>query len=390
MILNYFKTAWRSLVRFKLTISVSLFGLFLGVTCFLLLSTYILNEIRYDRFHDKADRIVAVNMSYKSPADADFVSTTLTPTAVVPVAKREFSEVEEAARIYNYGTREVKVNNVLFTEKDMVIADEGFFRIFSFNFIEGDPGEALKDPYSVVITSSTAKKYFGPGPALGKAIIINEDNWKVSGVIEDIPPYSTLQFNILGSYSSDPRATSEVWNSANDRSYLLLNPASKTQDLQQKIDKYVSSRFSEEFKAGFKFQLQLQPLTQVHLYSVDSNDNNVIYLYILSVIAILLLIIACINFTNLMTAKSSERLREIGVRKVLGAKRVNLIFQFLTESAIVNFIALTLAVIAAHLLLPSFNNFTGLSIGVGTWQEDEFVLFLIFLFTSMTLIAGTW
>jgi putative ABC transport system permease protein len=318
MLKNYIKIAWRNLWKNKMTTSLSLFGLILGVACFMLLSTYILNELRYDRFHEKADRIAYVNLNYKSPSDAEAVHTPRTPTAVVPVAKREFAEVEDAARIYRYNSREIKVDNKNFIEKNMVLADGSLFNIFSFHFIAGNPASALQRPNTMVVTQATAQKYFGKEPALGKSILVNDNAWQITGVIEDIPSYSTLQFDIAGSYNSSERSKTEAWGSANDISVLLLKSSDQIISVQQKFNTYIKDLFKADFEAGYTMWLDLEPLAQVHLSSTASG-NLLTYLYILGAIALLLLVIACINFTNLMTAKSSERLREIGVRKVLGA-----------------------------------------------------------------------
>ncbi|MDT0678609.1 ABC transporter permease [Autumnicola musiva] len=389
MIRNYFKIAWRSLWKNKMTSFISLSGLVLGITCFMIMATYIFNELRFDRFNEKVDRIVYVNYNYQSPSDAEPTHTANTPTAVVPVAKRSFSEVENAARVYNYENREIQVENKNFTEKNMVLADKALLDIFSFNFIAGDPQKALDNPNMLVITQTTALKYFGKGKALNQNILINGEIWKVTGIIEDHPPYSTLNFDLVGSYSSISRSKTEVWNSANDSSFLLLKSVDQLEAVQQKFNAYIKEQFPTDFEAGYKFWFDLVPLTKLHLSSTASG-NLVTYLYILGVIALLLLIIACINFTNLMTAKSSERLREIGVRKVFGAERKNLIFQFLAESAIVSFLAMCIGLGFAYLLVPAFNSVTGLTISITSWNLSYFLITCTVLFVFITLLAGIW
>ena len=389
MLKNYIKIAWRSLWKNKITTSVSLFGLILGIACFMLLGTYILNELRYDRFHEKADRIAFVNLNYKSPSDAEAVHTPSTPTAVVPVAKREFTEVEDAARVYRYNSRDIKADNKNFTEKNMILADEALFTIFSFHFIAGDPATALQHPNTIVITEATAQKYFGTSDALGKTLLINEKPWQISGVLEDIPPYSSLEFSMVGSYVSNERSKTESWSSANDLSFLLLKSPDQVEKVQQQFNTFIKNRFKSEFESGYNIWLDLTPLKQVHLSS-NASGNLVTYLYILGFIALLLLVIACINFTNLMTAKSAERLNEIGVRKVFGAERKSLIVQFLAESALITFFALAIGLAIAYLLLPSFNSITGLNIGVASWKLSYFLLTILVLFACTTLLAGLW
>ncbi|RFN60286.1 FtsX-like permease family protein [Marixanthomonas ophiurae] len=390
MIRNYFKIAWRSLLRNKLTTGLSLFGLVLGVACFLLLATYILNELRYDHFHEKADRIVFANFNYQSPSDVTAEHTQLTPTALVPVAQREFSEVEEAVRVYKYNNRKVVVENQKFDEKKMAIADASLFNIFSFTFIEGNPANALEEPDNLVLTRSTAKKYFGDEKALGRIVTINDKSKKVSGVIEDIPSYSTLKFDLVGSYNSSEKSKTESWSSANDWSFLLLKDAEQTAGVQKKLNQYIETLFHDDFPSGYKIWVGLDPLKRVHLHSQVSSGNALTYLYIFSGIAILLLLIACINFANLMTARSSERMKEIGIRKTLGAGRSNLMVQFLAESAIVTGISLSIGIVFAYLLLPAFSQFVAAEIDINTWNLTYFISAISLLFFVITVIAGAW
>ncbi|MEH6656817.1 ABC transporter permease [Leeuwenhoekiella marinoflava] len=389
MLRNYIKIAWRNLWKNKMTTALSLFGLILGVCCFMLLGTYILNELRYDRFNVKADRIVAVNYNYKSPSDEEAQHTRYTPTAVVPIAIREFHEVEDATRIHNYDSREIEVNNKHFTEKNMILSDASLLNIFSFIFLSGNPETALRDPNSVIITQAIAAKYFEDKSALGESILINDKIWNITGVVEDNLPYSSVQFDLLGSYASSKRSKSEVWHSANDYSYVLLKKPEQLTQLQQKFNSYIKKQFEEDFKAGFTMWLDFVPLKEVHLSSSASGSLKT-YLYILGAIAVLLLIIAGINFTNLMTAKSTERLREIGVRKVLGAMRKSLITQFLAEAAVVTFLAISVGTALAIMLIPSFNKITGLNISLVSWDISYFILTLVILFISTTALAGLW
>ncbi len=391
MIKNYFKIAWRSLSRSKTISIISIAGLALGIACFLLLDTYILNELRYDRFHLKADQIMRVNYSYKTADDPEPVNTEVTPTAVVPVFKRAFSEIEDGVRVYDYAYKPVSIQfkDKNFNEKSFLLADASFFKIFSFNFLSGNPATALSNPNNVVITASTSKKYFGEENPLGKTLNIDSKPWQISGVIADVPPYSQLKFDFLGSYSTLEDSKTEKWNSANDVSYFLLKSAGQQQSLQNKINAYVKNQFADDFKSGRKTWFELEPLKQVHLYS-KAATGNIKYIYILSAISILLLLIACINFINLITAKSSERAHEIGVRKVLGAERKQVFLQFIAESGIVTMIAILIGLVIARLALPYFNLFTGLSLSIKTWNGGWLISTLGILFLLITFIAGTW
>ncbi|RYE23964.1 MAG: FtsX-like permease family protein, partial [Sphingobacteriaceae bacterium] len=392
MIKNYLKNAWRSLQRDKTISIISIGGLSLGIACFLLLGTYILNELRYDRFHAKANRIVRVMYSYKSADDPEASNNAVTPSAVVPVFKRTFSEIEDGTRVFNYAYKPIAVQlkNKTFNERNFLVADASFFKIFSFNFVTGNPATALLNPNSVVITASTAKKYFGSENPAGKTLTIDQKAWQVTGVIANIPPYSQLKFDFLGSYSTLERSKTEQWSSANDVSYFLLKNGGPVPELQKKMNAYVQNQFPEKFTSGNKFWFELEPLTRVHLYSKTGSGKNIKYIYILSAIAVLLLLIACINFINLITAKSAERAHEIGVRKVLGAERKQIFFQFMAESAIVTLIAIFIGLFVSALALPIFNRYTSLDLSIRTWNGTWLFSILSLLFLLITAIAGTW
>jgi putative ABC transport system permease protein len=390
MIRNYFKTAWRSLWRNKLTSVISVVGLGFGIACFFLLTTFILNEWRYDRFHKKADRIAFVNFSYKSPSDAEPVHVAVTPTAVVPAAKRAFPEVEDGVRVYDYGNRTVYWKDKAFNEKKILMADAAFFNIFSFRFLEGHPVTALKEPHSFVISQSTAKKYFGDEPALGQILKVDTTGWQVTGVIEDVPSYSTLNFDMIGSYVTLSRSKKEEWGSANDLSYLLLKNADQREPLQRQLNDYVRKQLPEEMQAGYEVKFELVPLTRVHLYSKAAAQGNVKYLYVFGGIALLLLVIACINFTNLFTAKSVQRSSEIGLRKVLGAEKKSIFIQFMMESAVITLVALTIGILLSLLVFPLFNQLIGLELSLKVWNAFYLTLILTVLFITVSFLAGAW
>lgn len=391
MFKSYLKTAWRSLWHRKTTSVISLAGLALGVACFFLLGTYILNELRYDRFHQNGKRIVFASLHYQAPSDAEAVRTPLTPTALVPVAKRQFAAVESGTRVYAYHHATVAYGDRLFSEKHVWMADSAFFDLFSFPFLEGDPHTALRSPHSIVITQSMRRKYFGDAPALGKVLTIGKDPWQITGVIEDVPPYSSLQFDMMGSYVTLPRSKTESWSAANDLSFLLLRSPGQREAVEQGLNRYLREKFPEEFKSGYRFGFDLVPLEGMHLDSrVVPGAGSREYLSIFGGIAILLLLIACINFTNLVTAKSADRALEIGVRKVFGATRRTLFLQFMTESALITFFALVTGLLTAYIALPFFDRLTGLSLSTRTWNVFYLGGLFTGLFLAITFLAGAW
>jgi len=398
MIKNYLKTAWRNLAQNKVTSFISVAGLAVGIGCFLLLSTYLLNELRYDRFNVNADRIVRIINNYKAPDDAEAKTTALTPTAPVPVFKLTLPEVEDGTRVYAYsGDRpaSIQYGDKLFNERGMLVADESFFKIFSFKFLKGDPATALSRVESVVITQSIAKKYFGDEDPMGKVMTINNKrNMLVTGVIEDVPAYSQLKFDMMGTYAMLDRSKTRQWDSANDYSYLLLKPGTNAQTLEKNINAYLDNQSKNERQAGYKTWYTLEPLTRTHLYSTAKDNlepsGNIKYIYILGSIAVILLLLACINFLNLVTAKSIERAHEIGVRKVMGALRGQLFIQFITEAGIITFASLLGGVLLAWVCFPGFSSFTGNQLGFGIWNASWLIAALLVLFVAVTLIAGTY
>ncbi|MET3499335.1 putative ABC transport system permease protein [Mucilaginibacter rubeus] len=394
MIKNYIKTAWRNLVINKVTSLISIAGLAVGIGCFILLATYLLNELRYDRFHVKADRIVRVVYNYKSSDDAEAKSVSVTPTAPVPVFKQQLQEIEDGVRIYRYNNP-VQYQDKLFNEKRFFLADEPFFKIFSFKFLKGNAATALRDPSAVVITASTAKKYFGNEDAVGKVLKVNnKQNMMVSGVVEDVPEYSQIKFDMIGSYAGLEHAKTRKWDSANDYSYLLLKPGVNMASVEQKMNNYVAELFKDDFRQGHKMWFKLEPLTNVHLKSAATYpltpSGNIKYIYILGAVAVILLLLACVNFLNLVTAKAIERGHEIGVRKVMGAARTQLFVQFIIESAMITLVSLLGGLFLADVSFKWFSDFSGQQLGFQTWNISWLVMAVAALFVAVTFLAGTY
>ncbi|QJD98182.1 FtsX-like permease family protein [Mucilaginibacter robiniae] len=398
MIKNYLKAAWRSVLHHKTTSLISIVGLALGVTCFLLLATYLINELRYDRFHQFADRIVRTDMNYKAAGDAVTNSTALTPTAPVPVFKQEITEIEDGVRIYDYsgsGPASVKYKDKLFNETPMLVADEAFFKIFSFKFLAGNPATALANPQSVVITAAVAKKYFGDENPISKVLTVKGiRDMMVTGVIENIPAYSQIKFDLMGTYSMLDRSKTREWSSANDYSYLLLKPGVDYHQVERKMNAYVKGLFKNEQAEGGKNWYTLEPLTSIHLHSKVGDAleiaGNSTQVYILGMIACILLLMACINFLNLVTARSVDRAREIGVRKVMGAVKGQLFTQFMMEAALITAISIILGVATAGLSFGWFSNFAMRQIGFSTWNIAWLVVLLFGLLVLVTFLAGIY
>jgi putative ABC transport system permease protein len=364
VIKNYLKIAWRNLQQKKLLAVINILGLATGIACCLLIAMYVFHEKSYDRFHKNADRIVRATMEISY--NGKVTSVAVTGTKVLPEFKRVFSEVESGVRTYPVNAT-VQIGDRFFTEKQFVYSTPEFFDVFSFKLLEGHPSEVLSKPNQLVLTVSAAKKYFGNEHVVGKIIRINNKNdYVVAGMAQDCPENSQIKFNVLASWSSlsDPVYHEESWMDASHYTYLLLRKPGMEKALEKKIHDYFKSQ-NEGYRVPGKSYLAIntQPLTDVHLKAIveggfEPGGNNR-YVYIFSVVALLVLIIACANYVNLATARASERAKEVGVRKVIGASKRQLFFQFISESIITAMIALLIGVLLVKFLLPAFNTIAG-------------------------------
>ncbi|WP_353181276.1 ABC transporter permease [Parapedobacter lycopersici] len=372
MLKNYLKTAWRNLIRQRVFSAINIVGLAIGLATCLLISLFVIDELSYDRFNEKADRIVRV--VFKGTVRGGAINEAHVMPPVAQALKAEYPEVEEATRIRRAGKPFFEVGDKLFYEEETAFADANIFDVFTLPMLHGNPKTALNEPYSVVITEDVAKKYFGKEDAVGQEIRIRDDNMplKVTGVIKNIPRNSHFHFDLFASMASFPNANSTSWMESEFFTYLVLRPGYDYKTLETKLpavfEKYISPQFPEAFgmsytdyrKAGNEIGLRLQPLTDIHLHSDFAYDlsapGDIRYVYIFGAVALFMLLIASINFMNLATAGASKRAREVGVRKVLGSGRRVLAYQFLTESILIVFISLLLAIGIVVAALPLFNH----------------------------------
>ncbi|WP_121355038.1 ABC transporter permease [Flavisolibacter nicotianae] len=362
MLRNYFKIALRHLQKNKLYALVNIFGLSIGIASCLLIGLYIWHELSFDRFHKNADRIARVTWQYNF-GDAENKTAT-TGTRVGPDFQRHFPEVEAYVRLLKY-PRVVRYENAMFDEKAFLYADSAFFSLFSFPLLKGDPKTVLAGPDKVVITASAAKKYFGNEDPVGKTVNVGgTKDFVVTGVAKDAPAASQIRFDFVGTFSSLGAAKEEKWNEANYVTYLLLQDEKSVPVLQNKIDAYIRNIAKNEMQlTGPQYMAyHLEPLTRVHLHSeLDGFEpnNNILYIYIMAAVAVLILLIACVNYTNLSTAQSARRSAEISMRKVMGAGRGQVFRQFIIESFLLTLLAVVLALLLSALFLPAFNRLAG-------------------------------
>jgi putative ABC transport system permease protein len=366
MFKNYLKTAFRNLGKNKLYSGINIIGLTVGLAACLLIGVFISHELSYDKFNANAERIVRATMEYKR---AETVNTTATTgTKVGPQFKRTFPAVEEYTRTFiSHGI--IKYGEKIFDEQRILFADEPLFKIFSFNLEEGDALSALDAPDKIVLTRSMAKKYFGSNSyrnAINKTITVFGKDMKVSAICEDVPQNSQIKFDFVTQFFHlGNHVKTEKWWEANWITYLLVRDKKDIPLLQQQIAGYMKTsevRTDAKLEGNDYLTYHLEPLKTVHLRSSLAGfepNGNITYIYMFGVIAILILIIASANYTNLATAQSTGRGNEIGMRKVLGASKKQVFFQFIGESTVITFLSAALALALSIFLIPYFNNITG-------------------------------
>lgn len=391
MIRNYFKIAVRNLFRNKIFSTINIAGLTTGLTCCLLMVLYLQHELSYDSFNEKGDRTVRVIMEYgfngSTPNKGNYTST-----KVLPSFKRNFPEVEDGVRI-DPTARLVKYGDKLFNEKNFVYADSTFFDIFSFKLLKGNASQVLKAPKMVVLSATAAKKYFGNEDPVGKSLLIGsmQDAYLVTGVAEDCPSNSQIKFDFLASFSSYGTAQEETYFNANYTTYLLLKQPSSIASMQGKILPFMQRELSEQ--PGVYINYELEPLKKIHLYSSYDAivpNSNIMYVYIIAGVALLVLIIACFTYINLSTARSVERAREVGVRKVSGAYRMQIFWQFICESLIIVTVSMLISICFAYFLLPAFNQLADTQLLFKNIAQPNVILASLILVLAIALLAGSY
>jgi putative ABC transport system permease protein len=393
MIKSYLKIAWRNLRKNKLYSFINIIGLTIGIVSCLLIGVYIKHELSYDRFNQNADRIVRVTMEYNHGGASQQMSAT--GTKVGPQFKRMFPEITDYVRLYK-SSKIIKYNNLLFKEENFLYADPSFFKIFSFKLIKGSIADMLSSPDKIVITQSTAKKYFNDENPIGKTLKAGDQNFTVSAIAADAPSNSQVKFDFLVPFNIMSHAKDEQYYGANYITYLLLKNKGQILPLQQKIKDYMKVVDKSELKLeGSQFlTFYLEPLTRVHLYSNLPGDlepaGSIVYIYILIIVAVLILIIACVNYVNLSIAQSAGRGAEISIRKVMGAGKPQLFTQFIGEALLITAIGIILSIGVAYVVLPYFNQVSGMQFKYAVFFDPMIIISLILLAVIIGLSAGAY
>src|SRR5882724_6383523 len=409
MFRNYLKIAFRSLRKSKGFTALNIIGLAAGLGVCLLIVLYVTDELSYDRYNVNADRIYRIdedvylnNTSFESATISKFFGPTLVAS---------YPKIQQMVRFRDPGDLLVRKGNDHILDHRFTFADSTIFKVFTLPMVAGDPNTALNNPHSIVIDESAARRYFNSTDVIGRTLEVGDDNTplKITGVIRDMPEQSHFHFSFIRplreAYSfNDPE--DNAWLSSNYYTYILAQPRTTRAEVQKDVDAVVNLNISQALqemvhaslagleKAGNHFRCPITPLTDIHLHSNKSNEleanSNIQFVYIFSVIAVLILLIACVNFMNLSTARSANRAKEVGIRKVAGSTKVHLILQFLTESILLSLFALVLALGIAVLLLPMFNQLAGKSLHPDVLFSGRFLLILLLLVLLVGCLAGSY
>lgn len=405
MLKNYLKVALRNLWKNKIFSAINIMGLAIGIGTCLLISLYVFDELSFDKFNEKSDRIYRVDVDLKFGGAEQKFAVNCAPLAFNMVS--EYPQIENAVRFKNYGPSVVKKGNQNLKEENVIYTDSTLFDVFTLPMISGDPVKALTAPNSVVVSESIAKKYFGKTDIVGQQLLFdNKKLYAITGVIKDIPENSHFRYDFFISLAGDPQSKEDNWLSFNFNTYLLLRPSTDPKVVQSRFDEVMKKHMwpqaenimhisVDDFKkSGNYINLSLTPLSDIHLRSDRiaelSPNGSIQTIYIFSAIAIFILLIACVNFMNLSTARSSNRAKEVGIRKVLGTQRSNLIRQFLAESILMSLIAFIIALAFSLLVLPFFNQVAFKQFTLSP-VEHPLLLPLLFVFAIVVgLLAGSY
>jgi putative ABC transport system permease protein len=407
MIRNYLKTALRIMLRQKAYSAINIAGLSLGIAASLLIILYVMDEVGFDKFQQDGDRMYRIG--FKGRLQGNEFEMATSPAPVAEAIRKEIPEVESAVRFGLWRTTSMAFNDKVFTEEYFLVADSNFFQFFSFPLIAGDPKTALQGSNKIVLTQSAAKRYFGEENPIGKIIQRGSEKTatEVTGVVKDAPPNSHIQFDmILSGESWNYLQNDHQWTNNNLYTYFKAHKGSDLKKIKKTLDnlaeknigteleKVIGVSFKQFKEAGNDVGLFIQPMLDIHLKSDLREEitlnSNIQYLYIFGAIAGFIILIACINFMNLSTARSANRAKEVGVRKTIGAFRSRLMGQFLSESMLYSFISTLLALVLMIALLNPFNTLAGKSLTLSLFAQPMVILGLIAFAILVGLLAGSY
>jgi putative ABC transport system permease protein len=408
MLRNYLVVAVRNLIRNRAFSAINITGLALGLATCLLIGLYVGHELSYDRFHEKAGRIVRV--VFRGEMNGEKMREAVTMAPVAGTLRADFPEIQATTRITGTGKTRVMYGRKMFFEERLAYVDPNFFEVFTLPLRKGDPRTALLRPHTLVLSATTARKYFGDAEPVGKLLTLRGSDvvYTVTGVMDDVPAHSHFHFDLLASMAGHPAANEDNWLRSNFYTYLVLPAGYDYRKLEAKLpqvverhmgpalEKMTGTSLAQFRKNGNDLGLFLQPLTDIHLHSdltpttEMEPGGNVQYVYVFGAIAVFMLLLACINFTNLSTAGAAKRAKEVGVRKVMGSGRGALMRQFLTESALLTGLSMGLALALVYAALPLFNQLSGKTLDLAPLRTPWFLPALVGLGGLVSLLAGSY
>jgi putative ABC transport system permease protein len=396
MIKTYFKTAWRNIASNKLFTVLNIAGLAIGLCVSIILFAYVSNELSFDRMYKNSKNIFHVNM--ETSAKYDYKKWAELPNAVGPALMQDIPQVKYATRLIksDFGAvASIKADDKNFVEKGLYLADSSVVSLFDLSFVEGNTHTAFHQPKSIILSQSAKQRLFGNIPAFGKTIYVNNrDTLQVTGVYKDLPENSTIDCDMIANIMDSWMGKNVSWSNASFETYCLLQPNANINEVQKQatalIDKYVEK--DNQFYTKFLFQ----PLTDIHLYSSDLREGyssrlgNISNVKALLFLSLLVLLIACINYMNLATARSQKRAKGVGINKVLGASIRQILFYFFTETAVLALIAIVIGYILAFLTIPLFRTISGIELTVASLYTVPILLGLLAVWVAVTFIAGSY
>lgn len=406
MLKSYFKIAFRNLIRFKAYSLINIFGLAIGIAACIIILLFVTDEVSFDKHNEKAERIYRVHTRGKLLGNE--LNMAVSPAPLGETMVNDFPEVTASARIFYTPNMLIRYKDNVFNETRFFWADSSILDIFTIRFIQGDPKTALDQPHTVILTESLTEKYFGNEDPMDKIINMEDGTpYTIKGVIENCPPNSHFRYDMFASLSSwGGNERNDFWVSNNFYTYILLKEGTSATGLQKKLPEFARKyagpqlqqllgiTFDEALARGYNYEFIMQPLVNIHLnshldYEIEPN-SDIRYVYIFSVIALFILFIACINFMNLSTARSSIRSKEVGIRKVLGSSKARLVLQFLAESTLLTFFSVLIAIVLVEIFLPSFGTLAGKELRTGYFDNFLVIPALVITIIIVGTIAGTY
>ena len=406
MFRNLLKAAGRYIIKYQIYTIINIFGLTIGLASSILIYLYIDREISYDKFHADYNQIYRVGV--RGLLRGTELNQALTAPPMADMLKQTFPEIIHSVRIGRYGAWLVSNGDIRYNEDNLLFADSTFFDIFSFRLIKGDPRSALSEPNSIILTVSSARKYFDKEEPMGQMLQIENDTtfYTVTGITEDIPVNSHFHFDMLASLTTLNKALGNHWISHNVYTYLLVSKETDIGILSDSINNLVNTHVIPEINhlfgmstgdfesAGNRYHFFLQPLGEIHLRSnLDAEleqNGNITFVHVFSALAILILVIASINFMNLSTARAVQRSKEVGIKKMMGSGRLSLIRQFLTESVLLSILGMSMALLVVEIILPSFNRYMELGLDINQLSNFKSITLLALFAIAVGLVAGSY